>query len=93
MRADGTRTQRSTKETDRKRALKLADNFEQAARLHMTAQQAQRVIGEIFERVSGDSLPSTSVRSYFESWSVRKKTETVNSTHIFYSGKLRRFLN
>lgn len=90
---DGTRVQRSTKETDRKKAQKLADNFEEVARLQMTARQAQRVISEIFQRVNGDSLPSTSVRSYFESWLVRKKSETANSTHIFYSGKARRFLN
>ena len=93
MRADGTRTQRSTKETDRKKAQKLAESFEQVARLQMTARQAQRVIGEIFQRANGDALPSTSVRGYFESWLVRKKSETVNSTYVFYSGKARRFLN
>jgi len=93
IQADGTRVQRSTKETDRKRAQNLADTFEQVARARITARQAQRVIGDIFHRVSGDSLPSTSVCSYFESWLARKKPETADSTYIFYRGKARRFLD
>ena len=84
--------QRSTKEIDRKKAQKLADSFEQMARLQMTARQAQRVIGEILQRVSGDSLPVTSIRAYFDSWLIRKKLETAWSTHVFYTGKARRFL-
>jgi integrase len=84
--------QRSTKETDRKKAQKLADSFEQVARLQMTARQAQRVIGEILQRVSGDSLQATSTRAYFESWLARKKLETARSAHVFYTGKAHRFL-
>jgi hypothetical protein len=90
---DGSRVQRSTKETDRKRAQTLADNFEQAARRQVTARQAQRVMAEIFQRVSGEPLPSTSIRSYFESWLARKKPETAGITYIFYSGKARRCLD
>jgi len=89
---DGSRTQRSTKETDRKRAQKLADTFEEAAHRQTTARQAQRVITEVFHCATGDSLPSTSVRSYFEAWLARKKPETAPSTFTFYSGKARRFL-
>jgi integrase len=90
--ADGTRAQRSTKETDRKKAQKLADRFEEAARARVTARQAQRIISEIFERATGSSLPSTSIRSYFESWLARKDPETARSTHVFYTAKARRFL-
>src|SRR5438552_19211951 len=74
--ADGARVQRSTKETDRKKAQRLADTFEQAARCRLTARQAQRVISEIFQRATGSSLPSTSIRNYFESWLARKQPET-----------------
>jgi integrase len=89
---DGTRAQRSTKETDRKKALRLADRFEDAARGRTTARQAQRVISEIFQDTTGSSLPSSSIRDYFESWLARKKSETAPSTHIFYTAKARRFL-
>jgi integrase len=90
--ADGTRVQRSTKETDRRKAQRHADTFEQAARGRITAQQAQRVISEIFQRATGTPLPSTTVRSYFRSWLNRKKPETARSTHVFYSAKAERFL-
>src|SRR5438128_7139122 len=89
----GERAQRSTRETDRKMAQKLADKFEEVARRQVTARQAQRVIAETFRRVSGDSLPSTSVRSYFEDWLERKKLETAGSTFVFYRSKARRFLD
>jgi len=89
----GERVQRSTRETDRKMAQKLADKFEEVARRQVTARQAQRVIAETFKRVTGNSLPSTSVRSYFEAWLERKKLETARSTYVFYSSKARRFLD
>jgi integrase len=90
--ANGTRAQRSTKETDRKKAQKLADRFEEAARGRTTARQAQRVISEILQHATGRSLPSNSIRNYFESWLARKKDETARSTHVFYTAKARRFL-
>jgi len=90
--ADRTRAQRSTKETDRKKAQKLADTFEQAACARITARQAQRTISEIFRRVTGSSLPSTTVRAYVESWLARKKPETAANTYVFYCAKARRFL-
>jgi integrase len=90
--ASSKRVQRSTKQTDRKKAQKLADSFEQVARLQITARQAQRVIGEILHQVNGDSLQATSIRAYFESWLARKKLETARSTHVFYTGKAHRFL-
>lgn len=89
---DGSRVQRSTKEADRRKAQKLADTFEQSARAKMTARQAQRVISEVYARVTGDRLPSETVRAYFDSWLARKKPETAAGTFAFYSGKARAFL-
>ena len=91
--ANGTRAQRSTKETDRKKAQRVADTFEQVARGRMTARQAQRVISEIFQRANGSALQSCSIRNYFESWLARKQPETARSTHVFYAAKARRFLD
>ena len=90
--ADGSRVQRSTKETDRKKAQRLAETFEEVARDRLTARQAQRVVAETYQRVTGSSLPITTTRDYFKSWLDRKKPETSTSTHLFYTGKARRFL-
>src|SRR5437870_2710214 len=86
--ASGERVQRSTRETDRKMAQKLADKFEDVARRQVTARQAQRVIAETFQRVTGNSLPSTSIRSYFEAWLERKKLETARSTMYSTAARL-----
>ena len=90
--ADGSRVQRSTKETDRKKAQRLAETFEEVARDRLTARQAQRVVAETYQRVTGSSLPITTTRDYFKSWLDRKKPETANNTHLFYTGKTGRFL-
>ena len=89
---DGSRTQRSTRTTDRKTAQRLADEFEAAARRRSTARQAQRVIADIFRRETGSALPTETTRKYFASWLTRKKPETAASTYIFYAGKAKRFL-
>ncbi len=90
---DGQRVQRSTKEIDRKKAQKLADTYEEASRAKNTARQAQRIISEIYQRATGESLPSATVRAYFESWLTRKQPETAPATFIFYRGKVKVFLN
>ena len=89
---DGRRVQRTTKETDRKRAQRLADQFEEASRSKMTARNAQRVISEIYARATGERLPPSTVRAYFESFLARKQTETASSTFVFYNGKAKGFL-
>ena len=90
--AGGLRVQRSTKETDRKKAQRLADAFEEVARQQVTARQAQRVVAETYQRVTGSLLPATTTRDYFKRWLDRKKPETANNTHLFYTGKTGRFL-
>ena len=60
-RADGKRYQRSTgirvdgTVTSRRKAQKIADEYEDVARRKRTAQQVQRVIGELWEEVGGRS--------------------------------------
>ena len=90
---NGRRVQRSTKETDRKKAQRLADQYEEVSRAQQTARQAQRVIADIYARVTGERLPSSTVRAYFDSWLARKQPETAPATLVFYQGKAKRFLN
>ncbi len=90
---NGERTQRSTKETDRKKALKLAEAFEDAARRRVTARQMQSVIADLYAKIVGTPLGFSTVRAFFESWLSRKKPETSPTTFMFYEGKARRFLD
>lgn len=89
---DGRRVQRSTREIDRKKAQRLAETFEEATRAKLTARAAQRIISEIYTKATGERLPSSTVRAYFESWLVRKKPETAAATFAFYQGKAKSFL-
>ena len=69
----GRRTTRSTKIRAearlRKDAQAAADGFEEIARKRATEAQARRVIASIYERVTGDSLPSSTVAKFFTDWS------------------------
>jgi integrase len=92
----GRRVQRSTKETDRKRAQKIADRFGEAAhtaRLGFLAErQARKVIGDIYRISNREELPSDSVRGFFERWIETKRTEAREKTHARYSGIVDQFL-
>src|SRR5438045_3262133 len=69
----GQRTQRSTKATDRKLAMKLARSWDDAAQAKLTETQARRVLSDLYQMVSGDKLAASTIREFFESWMQRKK--------------------
>jgi integrase len=89
---NGRRVQRSTKETNRKKAQQIADKWEAATRGRVTARQTQKVIAELYREITRQDLVFPTVREYFDSWVARKKPETAPSTYAFYHGKKERFL-
>jgi integrase len=90
---NGRRVQRSTKETNRKKAQQIADKWEAATRARVTARQTQKVIAELYRDITGQHLVFPTVREYFESWVARKKPEIVPSSYRLYHDKARRFVN
>ena len=88
----GERTQRSTREIDRKRAQKPAGELETAARAHATARHMQRIISDLYKKITGDALHFSTAREYFESWLARKKPEITRNSFISYSRKSEDFL-
>jgi integrase len=90
---NGRRVQRSTKETDRKKAQQIADKWEAATRGRVTARQTQKVIADLYRAITGEHLVFPTVREYFDSWVARKKPETAPSTHRFYHDKAQQFVN
>jgi integrase len=90
---NGRRVQRSTKEADRKKAQKIAEQWEAATRGRVTARQTQKVIADLYRDITGERLVFPTVREYFNSWVARKKPETSSSTHVFYRAKAQRFLD
>ena len=88
----GGRTNRSTRETDAKKAAKIAEGYEQAAQQRMTEGQIRRVISDLYERVSGAPLATATVREYFNGWLERKRVENGGSTADRYTSAVRPFL-
>jgi integrase len=88
----GRRLKRSTKTTVRKIAQQLADKFEAESRSKRTARQARKILGEIYRDLSGEEVPVTTVRDYFNGLVERKKLEVSPATLAYYEGHSRRFL-
>lgn len=96
--ADGKRYQRSTgvkvtgKVEARRRAQKIADEFEDVARRKRNAQQVQRVFKDLYQEITATDLPNSTVRDFGERWLAGKKAEVGQSTLVFYEGTYRKFL-
>jgi integrase len=88
---DGRRAQRSTKLTDRKRAMALALKWEDAAARRVTEAQARRVLSDIHEMIHGSPLDSPSVEKYTAQWLGAKQGETSPVTYAAYKHAVEEF--
>ena len=84
--------QRSTKQTDRKKAQKIADQYESAYKRTLTESQARRVLSDIYKDIHGEHLLKVSIEDYFKSWLSRKEIENARSTYLHYQGTVKKFL-
>lgn len=91
--AEGKRTKKSTKTTDRVLAKKLADQFEEAASKKKTALNTRRVIQELHASITGEDLVFPSVREHVEGWVSGKQGEVAAATLVFYQGVAKKFLS
>jgi integrase len=89
---DGTRTQRSTKTTDRRVAIKLAIQFEEASKTHLTESQARRVIADINKAQSGRRLESHSAEDYLTRWASLRKGTVAATTLQEYESAANEFI-
>ncbi len=85
-------TQAETRK-NRKAAERMADHYEEAARKRRTLQQARRVITELTEELTQQSLGQKTFRDHAQSWLNRKEKEVSPATLAFYKSATKRFLN
>src|SRR5580693_9270280 len=78
----------TTKETNRKKAQMLAEEYENASRTKRTLKQAQAVLDRLHEELSGERTVRTSLRKYLADWLNGKEPETAPSTMTFYRAVL-----
>jgi integrase len=88
---DGRWRNASTRKTDRKQALKTADEYEAAGQARRTAAQVRRVISRLHGEITGESLPCSSVSAFVSAWLAEKKG-TAASTQTFYKNSTKKFL-
>ena len=89
--SSGRQLKRSTKETDRRKAMKIAEALEEPYRRRMTGAQVRKVFHSILQEVTGDSLVSVSVKDYLEGYLKRRKAEIASATNTHYSNASKRF--
>jgi len=82
----------STKETVRKRAQKIADEYETAARIKRTVAQARRVISGLHQEITGESLATATVREVVKDWLAEKEDSTSLATVVFYRNSTKQLL-
>src|SRR4051794_23927747 len=81
---DGRQTQRSTKVTDRRKALKIAEKYEEPSKRRLSEAQARKVIRDIYELQHNEPLDSATVADFFNTWLERKRIETAPNTFAKY---------
>ena len=86
--------QRTTKQTDRRKAYDFAQKLEAAARANvLTEIQARKILSEIYEiRNPGEHLPGSTIKDFLESWANNKIRETAPSTGAHYKQTALRFI-
>lgn len=91
--ANGRRLKKSTKSTEKRTALRIADEFEMAANKRRTFLQVRRVLGEFSKNLLGLEMTEPTVRGHVENWIAAKTNSTAPSTIIFYKSATTKFLS
>ena len=92
----GRQIKRSTKTTNKAAALKMALELERVEHMaregRASAFQFQHIISEVTKEVTGESLPSPSVKDYFNDWLDGIKRKNSPTTVERYANSVRLFL-
>ena len=89
--ADGRRLKKSTKETNKAKAQKIADEYEAATRSKRTLTQVRRVLGEFSLLYQGQDLQEPTFRELVSTWLDSKKATTAPGTQTFYKSATAKF--
>jgi len=74
---------KSTKETNDKKALKIAEEFERAAKTKRTLKQVQKVLDRLHEEVSGERIVRPPFATCLNDWLTAKQAENAVSAMAF----------
>jgi len=89
--ADGRQLKRSTKTTDRKKALKIAVELEQAALHKKTRKQLWTVLTDLQSMFTDESIKQISLQAFSKTWLKSKRLSTSETTFQSYDKSCRKF--
>ena len=90
----GKQRKRSTKETDKRKALRMAETFEAEYRKVRTSAQMQKVLMDIHREITGKELEVTSLANFRDRWLAAKTAEgCAGATMKFYTHSTQRFVD
>lgn len=94
--ADGQVVIKSTKQTDRSLAMTVALELERASGVARQGQanetQFRKVLGELLEKTTGETLRCPTVKDFLDGWLKGKELAKSEGTHIRYAGTVKLFL-
>jgi integrase len=90
--SNGKQYRRSTGETNRKQALKVAQHFEDIAKGRMSPRRMRQILAEFYREESGIAIPTATVRVYAEEWLKAKKAAIALNSQHSYTAAVRQFL-
>jgi len=82
---------RSTKQTKRKEAQRIADAWELTAKHKRSAQHVRSVFAEVYRDAYGSELPSTTFREHANKWLSEKRLEASTASLRSYSTTVNHF--
>lgn len=87
----GRRRNRSTGTANRKEALKIAQSYESAGTKIRTAKQVRKVIAELHQEISGETIVAQSFKTFATDWLGKKNGEVSPATLNFYKKTVVKF--
>jgi integrase len=91
--ANGKQRRKSTKTTDRKKAMKIAEQYEQVGQRKLPARTVRETLAALYREIYNESLPSVTVHQFIESWLKTKQPEVSPATLAFYTKSTSKFLH
>lgn len=89
--ANGKQRKRSTKQVDRNKALKVAEEWEQEYRKVRAEEQTRKVFAEIRREIHGETNLDQSIEDFFQEWLESKRNEIAPGTWKKYEQASRNF--
>ena len=90
--ANGRQRRKSTKTADRKKALKIAEQFEQVGQRKLPSRTIRETLAELYREIYGEAVPIATIRQYIDGWIKTKKPEVSAATLAFYQKSTTKFL-